>query len=461
MNLSSAQPARRKLPLALVILSLVSMASSAAADLEPPSTEVIVLSPGHSLRRITTTVGKSHASPTSWRNSVENLVAPLVDIPDGWKSPVQQTFTTPSESLGLWFRDDPATQPGTKGVPMPVAPAIQARFSTEGPSAGFSRANGSVGPWSAVLLLDFYPRRIPEFTVQLTAFNGQSRNLNLLRVRNPSPRPDTGWRATPLPARIGDPDSALILHELAVTATPRTRTNGQRWIRVQTQASWSAANTSNVPRIVAARLRDPGGNRLPLYPGQKSPHERTHSLFGSGSLFFDEPVWQLELLTADHAVSNKSPDILPAGPIGIHNHSITDADSTPTAVPLIREARSSRSSAAVTGIAVRNTPTQTQPGLVLHFGIESLPPAHFLELTSVIDDLDHSWSLASPFVTMDAPSLHRIPLIPPTPQTRSPKHFRMIFTIHPTRTHTVRVTPRFLGPDLHPDDLAFPFRPMP
>jgi hypothetical protein len=148
---------------------------------------------------------------------VENLVAPLVDIPDGWRSPVQQTFTTPSESLGLWFRDDPATQPGTKGVPMPVAPAIQARFSTEGPSAGFSRANGSVGPWSAVLLLDFYPRRIPEFTVQLTAFSGQSRNLNLLRVRNPSPRPDTGWRATPLPARIGDPDSALILHELAVT----------------------------------------------------------------------------------------------------------------------------------------------------------------------------------------------------------------------------------------------------
>jgi hypothetical protein len=452
---------RQTWPLMPVILYLISVASSAASDPELPSTEVIVLSPAHSLRRITTTVGKSHASPTSWRNSVENLVAPLVDIPDGWKSPVQQTFTTPGESLGLWFRDDPATQPGTKGVPMPVAPSIQARFLMNGPLAGFSRANGSVGPWSALLLLDCYPRRIPEFTVHLTAFDGQSLDLKLLRVRNPSPRPDAGWRSTPLPARVGDSDSALILHDLTVTATPRARPNGERWVRVQTRASWSAANTSNVPRIVAARLRDPGGNQLPLYPSQTPPHERTHSLSSSGSLFFDEPVWQLELLTPDHSVSTTSPDILPAGPIGIHNQSTPDADSAPQTVPLLREVRSSRSSAAVSGIAVRSTSAQSLPGLILHFGVESIPPDQFLELTSVTDDLDRSWSLASPFVTIDAHSQYQIPLVPPPPEAVLPKHFRIIFTVRPTRTHILRITPRFLGPDLLPTDLSFPFRPSP
>ncbi len=448
-------------PLLLWVLYLLNVEPSNAADLESPATEVIVLSPSHSLRRITSTAGKSHASPTTWRSSVESLVSPLLDIPDSWKSPVQQTFTTPCESLGLWFRDDPAIQPGTKGVPMPVAPAIQARFSMDGPLAGVSRANGSVGPWSALLLLDFYPRRVPEFTVQLTSFNGQSRTLNLLRVQNPSPLSDAGWQAAPLPARVGDPDSALIIHDLTVTATPRTRSNGQRWVQVQTQASWSAANTSNIPRIVAARLSDPGGNKLPLNPGQTPPQERTHSFFGSGSLFFDEPVWQLELLTPDHSASAATPEILPAGPIGIQSQGPIDADSTAQAIPLFREARSTKSSAAVTGIAIRSTHTQTPPSFVLHFVVESIPQDHFLQLTSITDDLDQSWSLTTPIQAIYAPRLHQVALVPPTPHTKPPKYFRMIFTVHPTRAHILRISPRFLGPDLKRNDLVFPFRPRP
>jgi hypothetical protein len=390
---------------------------------------------------------------------VEEALNAAIDIPQSWKSPVRQTFTTRDESLGLWFRDDPATQPGTKGIPMPVAPDFLATIGTVDHVAGQGRSNPSPGPWSSLLLLEFYPRRTLEFVVDLSVPGTNPRTRAPLKVRNPSPRPDAGWRAEPFPVRIGEADSPVQLHDLRVTGSARTRTNGDRFARVQTEVDWSFVDPNATRRLVAAQLRDPGGNRLALRPSVTPTHSSTNSLCAFGSLFFDEPVWQLDLFSTDAATNAPTAEIVTVGPVDIFGLPILRG--TPIGQPI----RSAEARAIRTGGRIEiSVQTQWSGGRGQHelsFSLEGMLPGHWAELTSVTDDLGRPWSPAFPIGILDAqqPTHASTLLTGPDSPNPPPRRFTATFTFRPTQSHSVRVTPRFIPGNLSPTDLAWPLRP--
>ena len=445
-------------PRALGLLVLFGGAARSADELAP-STGVIVLSREHSLRLITTTTGRTHESPSSWRNSVEQALNTVIDIPQGWKSPARQTFPTQDESLGLWFRDDPATQPGTKGVPMPVAPVFFATLGTLDHLAGRARSNPSAGPWSSLLLLELYPRRTPEFVVNLFYSAGIHRRTARLNVQNPSPRPDAGWRAESFPVRIADAGFPIQLHDLRVTGSARTGADGGRWIRLETQADWSFVGSNATRRLVAAQLRDPGGNRLDLDPLITTNPSSTNSLGAFGSLFFDEPVWQLDLTSTDPVANSPTAEIVAFGPVDILGLPSTNENP-------LRQANTSAEGRAIraggqVAVSVQVISAGDRKEHQLAFSLEGMNPGFWAELTAVSDDLGRTWAPAQPFGTVRSlPStyFHRM-LVPHGSSTPPPRRFTVTFTFRPARTHSVRVIPRFVPGNLDPKDLEWPLRP--
>ena len=301
----------------------------------------VQLPDGREQRWVATSFGTNHSTRSPTFSAIQDFAADHIRpahwhlLPERWR-PGASLQTVPSR-LVVFLSSRQSPNPRRHPLVVATFPNSNHRVGELQELATLSGL--FAGLHYSALVVDLFPRRARELTLELHdgyELDGERHLLrgipNPMRVTRPSWIPDT------LPSRQTHDGVTVTLSDLYACDVPAMDSIRRRPYRIpdrrtQVVAVAEDARHRAIP-VVSQRLSDPGGNVLFQPVGQ--PASESPSFF-NGSLFDDEPSWQLDLET-------ELPESLdPAHPLDerfvlrdLMDNSTTNPEGAPQSIPISR-----------------------------------------------------------------------------------------------------------------------------